>query len=99
MSVCFWCHKNCGGSCLQLKGSTQMRPRDPAYRWLIDGVTSTPTVHSEDCYICRDPEFAAMGLSLCFPCGACGGHVAADDTVCDGCGVDQQEHEAKDQNR
>jgi anaerobic ribonucleoside-triphosphate reductase len=46
----------------------------------------TSTVYKEDCYICRDPEFA-----LCYRCKYCGGHVAADSTVCDECGNDQTE--------
>jgi hypothetical protein len=50
--------------------------------------TSTD-VYNETCYICRDPEYALMGLPLCFPCTECGGHVAADDTVCDECGHDE----------
>lgn len=69
---------------------------DPAY-WLL---TEENTHHSipnmdiyrEYCYICRDPEFAQMGLPLCKPCEACKvGHVAADDTECDRCGADAQE--------
>ena len=63
--------------------SQKMKPNDPAYWMLSDGVTSTPTVYNDDCYICRDPEFAQMGLPLCYPCLACGAHVPADDPVCD----------------
>jgi hypothetical protein len=62
---------------------TQMKPSDPAYWMLLDGVTSTPTVCNNDCYICNDPEFAQMGLPLCYPCCFCGAHVPADDIVCD----------------
>lgn len=44
---------------------------------------SKTTVYNERCYICRDPEFALMGLPLCYPCPVCGAHVPADDTTCD----------------
>lgn len=73
-----------------------MKRSDPAYWMLEEGLndpskrTST-TVYKEDCYICMDPEFSLMGLPLCYPCKKCGGHVAADDTICDNCGLDQQE--------
>jgi hypothetical protein len=63
---------------------------DPARILLEDDYTSTPTVHRPGCYICEDPEFAQMGLPLCYPCHKCGGHVAADDCVCDDCGEDQR---------
>lgn len=46
-----------------------------------------PGAVSETCYICRDPDFAARGLPLCKACPACGGHVAADDSRCDDCGL------------
>ena len=59
---------------------------DPAYRLLFDGHESTPVVYSPTCYICRDPEFAQMGLPLCRKCPQCGGHVPADDDICDDCG-------------
>jgi len=59
--------------------------KEPEEKWC----TST-TVYNEHCYICRDPEYAQMGLPLCYPCNKCGGHVAADDCVCDDCGVDQR---------
>lgn len=51
-------------------------------------VTKT-TVYNDRCYICRDPEFALMGLPLCKPCTYpvdgvdCGAHVPADDVECD----------------
>lgn len=68
---------------------------DPAYWLLTDENThhSVPnqSIFRENCYICRDPEFAQMGLPLCKPCEACGGHVAADDTECWDCGEDAQE--------
>jgi len=73
-----------------------MKPDDPAY-WMLERGIEDPSkrskkiVHSDRCYICRDPEFALMGLPLCYPCAKCGGHVAADDTVCDACGLDQQD--------
>ena len=85
---CRWCGEDCGGTCLRLTGSTQMRTDDPAYWMLRDGHTTTPTVRRAGCYICEDPEFAQMGLSLCRPCPHCGGHVAADDVTCDDCGAD-----------
>jgi len=104
---CFWCHKDCGGTCLGVNnagGSVQMIPEDPAYFLLKDGYTSKTTVTKRDsCYICRDPEFAQMGLSLCQPCPQCSkieieggapatqGHIPADDPICDDCGYDLQE--------
>lgn len=51
-------------------------------------VTKT-TVYNDRCYICRDPEFALMGLPLCKPCThaedgvVCGAHTPADDVECD----------------
>lgn len=53
-----------------------------------DGFISTPQVFCGGCYICRDPDFAQMGLPLCYPCEKCKGHVAADDTICDDCDHD-----------
>lgn len=70
--------------------SVKMSPDDPAY-FMLDNpnIPRTPvTVYLEGCYICEDDEFARMGLPLCYPCTECGGHVAADDTVCDECGYD-----------
>jgi hypothetical protein len=71
-----------------------MKTSDPAYWMLKDGHTSTKEVHRDDCYICRDPEFAQMGLPLCKPCPKCSaekgetaGHVPADDEYCDDCGA------------
>jgi len=72
--------------------ATKMKPGDPAYWMLFDGVETTPVVYSEDCYICNDDEYARMGLPLCRKCPKCGGHIPADDSVCDDCGYD--EHEA-----
>jgi hypothetical protein len=63
--ACHWCGKHCGGTCLKLTESTQMKTSDPAYWMLKDGHRSTPTIHRDGCYICDDPEFAAMGLPLC----------------------------------
>lgn len=74
---------------------SQDNPDGLAYRaerlLLNDGFTSTPVrgLYREHCYICRDPEYARMGLPLCYPCWSCGGHVAADDTRCDDCRADQ----------
>jgi len=64
---------------------------DPAHILLTDGYTSKPKVYKPGCYICEDPEFAQMGLPLCRKCPACGGHIAADDTTCDDCGLDEEE--------
>jgi len=50
-----------------------------------------PGACSSTCYICQDPDFAARGLPLCRACPACGGHVAADMSVCDGCGLDDSD--------
>lgn len=64
-------------------------PDDWAQRLLKDDFTSRPVVYSGMCYICNDSEFAQMGLPLCYPCEFCGGHVAADNPVCDDCGKEQ----------
>jgi hypothetical protein len=62
---------------------------DPAMHLLLDEyVSAVADVHRDSCYICRDPEFAQMGMPLCRPCPECGGHVPADDSVCDDCGHD-----------
>jgi len=67
--------------------SRPMQPADPSYWMLLDDFTTTPVVFRPDCYICRDPEFAQMGLPLCRLCPACkAGHVPADDDECDDCG-------------
>jgi hypothetical protein len=72
--------------------SMPMKPSDPAFWMLFDDVTTTPVVYSPDCYICNDPEFAQMGLPLCRMCLYCGGHIAADDSICDDCGRDEMEY-------
>lgn len=54
-----------------IRRSVAMKPHDPAFVLLLDGKVSVPVVHRGGCYICEDPEFAAMGLPLCFPCPAC----------------------------
>ncbi len=74
---------------------TKMQPGDPASWMLFDGVETTPTVYSKDCYICNDDEFARMGLPLCYACPFCGGHVAADDSICDSCGKDAMDYGAE----
>lgn len=112
---CHWCHKDCGGTCLGVNepgGPRQMKTDDPAYWMLKDGHVSTKEVHRDDCYICRDPEYAQMGLSLCKPCPQCSetelkggapmtqGHVPADDEECSDCGYNLREHyerEAKEE--
>lgn len=76
--------------------SVPMRTGDPAYWMLEEGLAdpnkrSTPTVYRKGCYVCDDREYELMGLPLCFPCSKCGGHVAADHSVCDACGYDQQD--------
>ena len=43
----------------------------------------TKTVYNPNCYICTDGDFSRMGLPLCYACLICGGHVAADEVVCD----------------
>lgn len=47
-------------------------------------VTKTnPDIYRDYCYICTDPEFALMGLPVCYACLVCGGHVPADDIECE----------------
>lgn len=80
--------------------SIPLREDDPAY-WLLErGIAdpsqrSTTTVFKSGCYICEDPEFALMGLPLCYPCKECGGHVPADDTRCEN-GHDNYPQEEED---
>jgi hypothetical protein len=71
-------------------GNTVTQPDDLAYDLLMDDFTTTPIqgLYRSSCYICRDPEYAQMGLPLCYPCPKCNGHVPADDTVCTDCGFD-----------
>jgi hypothetical protein len=85
------------GQCLQVDwpqrcarcGGTITMKSDPATVLIGRVPQSKQTApYRESCYICRDPEFAQMGLPLCRACPACGGHVAADDVVCDDCGHD-----------
>jgi hypothetical protein len=102
--ACHWCGKHCGGTCLKLTESTQMKTSDPAYWMLKDGHRSTPTIHRDGCYICDDPEFAAMGLPLCQPCPECSaaddenrGHIPADDEVCDDCGYNARDAYEREQ--
>lgn len=80
-----------GQRCEVCKG-TITATSDMANLLLMDGYTSTQKGPKRgDCYICQDPEFSRMGLPLCTACPKCGGHVAADDTVCDDCGYDAEE--------
>jgi len=76
--------------------SVAANPSDPAHWMLFAGHQSIPVVHREGCYICEDPEFAAMGLPLCSPCPncvrqmeictACSGRGGmADNTPCTDC--------------
>lgn len=69
--------------------SKSLSPNDPCRFMLHDGFTTEPKVYQPGCHICEDPEFAQMGLPLCYPCKFCRGHVAADGDVCDKCGKDQ----------
>jgi hypothetical protein len=66
---------------------------DPAYWMLTHGETSSTDIRKRGCYICEDPEYAQMGMSLCQACAECSaktgkpaGHVPADDEECDECG-------------
>ena len=62
-------------------------PANDPCQFMLDGdFISTPTIYSEGCYICNDPEFAQMGLPLCRICKFCKGHIAADNSICDDCG-------------
>jgi len=74
---------------------TVTQPDDPAYHLLLKNPniysTPNPSIYRDECYICVDPEFAQMGMPLCQPCVACGGHVPADDTICTDCGEDAYE--------
>ena|ERR1035437_329298 len=68
--------------------SVPMKKDDPAYWMLEEGLSGkreikVSEVYNEHCYICNDSEFALMGLPLCYSCYKCGGHVPADDCVCD----------------
>jgi hypothetical protein len=63
--------------------SQRMNSDDPAFWMLNDDFHSTPTSFNPNCYICTDPEYAQMGLPLCYSCYECGAHVPADDCVCD----------------
>ena len=77
--------------------TTVTQPDDPAMALLNDpNVYSVPndSIYNEGCYICVDPEFAAMGLPLCYPCDACGSHVPADDVECDNPECDWNAYEA-----
>lgn len=96
-------HRSLTASGMRKAGPLPLRPPgtfgpddagDPAYCLLTDDFTSTPVVHDDNCYICRDPEFAAMGLPLCRKCPECvrkgrgDGHIAADDNHCSACGYE-----------
>lgn len=68
---------------------TPMHDSDLCLVLIKDAIFSTPTVYRQSCSICRDPEYAMMGLPLCTVCPDCGGHVPADDITCDDCGGEQ----------
>ena len=75
-----------------MKGTTvakKMTPGDPAWHLMTDGQKTVPEVYSKRCTICNCSDYAQMGMSLCYPCQRCRGHVPADDTICDDCGYDQ----------
>ena len=68
--------------------SVPMKEKDPAYWMILEGLDpekpiKKPEAYSANCYICNDYEFAVMGLPLCYKCYKCGGHVPADDRICD----------------
>ena len=72
--------------------SVPLNRDDPCYWMLVEG-RNDPTKRSvrhvpvrRGCYICEDEEFELMGLPLCRKCPHCGGHVPADDDLCDDCG-------------
>ena len=76
--------------------SVPLKTSDPCY-WMLEqgradpSKQSIPTAYDEDCFICRDPEFALMGLPVCYPCSKCQHHIAADDPRCAGCGYDNSD--------
>lgn len=70
--------------------SKPLEKDDPCY-FMLNGPHTKPKIFKAGCYICEDIEFALMGLPLCYPCIKCGGHVAADDTICDDCSYDHCE--------
>lgn len=90
--------------------SVPLKPSDPAYWMLEEGRKKVEsgegikrsTVYNHSCYICRDPEFALMGLPLCKPCTysvdgvQCGAHTPADDIECDEGHTDSHYLEAMD---
>lgn len=51
--------------------SVAANPSDPAHWMLFAGHQSIPVVQRDGCYICDDPEYAAMGMPLCYPCPQC----------------------------
>ena len=76
--------------------SIPLKKQDPAY-WMLEEGLNDPdkcrnnSAYKKGCYICEDPEFALMGLPLCTKCKNCSGHVPADDSICDDCGLDQSD--------
>lgn len=87
-----------------LSGPEHLTPMERAL--YNDDKTTSTTVYDQNCYICRDPDFARMGLPLCRECDDCKangrglGHVPADDVECTVCGFDSyaaylEEQEAK----
>lgn len=88
--------------CTNRNQHTHTATTDPAYALLVDpNVFSTPDpdVYDEHCYICTDPEFAQMGMSLCRSCLIClregrgAGHIPADDTECTACGAEDERYQ------
>ena len=75
--------------------SVPMKKTDPAYWMLHDDFVTTPVVYDPYCFICKDPEFAQMGLPRCRSCPKCiendrgSGHIPADDEECSVCGYNE----------
>lgn len=85
---CEWIHE---GQCTAPPGKCDASPDFGGLPVLPKSEQPVAGAYSPSCYICRDPSFKAMGLPLCRRCRFCGGHIAADDVVCDDCGRDGSE--------
>jgi hypothetical protein len=66
-----WLGRLAAGAHAAGNASVAANPMDPAHVLLFTGYQSVPVVHLDGCYICEDPEFAAMGMPLCSPCPDC----------------------------
>ena len=72
--------------------SIPLKPDDPCQFLLQNpNIYTIPVFNRKGCYICEDPEFAEMGLPLCYKCMFCEGHVPADSNACSDCGKEQHE--------